>query len=57
MESPLVSSEIEFGVGFLVITTALVLWDLDDPIGGAITVSGIPEEWLRELRKHSKKLE
>jgi hypothetical protein len=34
IESLLVSSEIQFGAGFLVVTTALVLWDLDDPLAG-----------------------
>lgn len=51
IESILVASEIEFGVGFLVVTTALVLWDLDSPIGGAITVSHVPEDWMVELRR------
>ena len=51
IESLLVSSEIQFGVGFLVVTTALVLWDLDDPLTGVIKVSGMPEEWVRELRQ------
>jgi hypothetical protein len=51
LESLLVSSEIQFGVGFLVVTTILVLWDLDDPLAGTINVSGVPEEWLRELRQ------
>lgn len=49
IESVLIASEIEFGVGFLVVTTALVLWDLDSPIGGAISVSHIPPEWMAEL--------
>jgi hypothetical protein len=47
----IVTAEIQFGVGFLVVTTALFLWDLDEPIGGAIGVSDVPEEWLRELRE------
>ena len=51
IESLLVSSEVQFGVGFLVVTTALVLWDLDDPLAGVIKVSGMPEEWVRELRQ------
>ncbi|HEU5376513.1 MAG TPA: hypothetical protein VFV38_13815 [Ktedonobacteraceae bacterium] len=51
MESFLITSEIQLGVGFLVVTTALVLWDLDNPIGGAIAAPGIPEEWLQELRE------
>jgi hypothetical protein len=54
IESLLVTAEIQFGVGFLVVTTALVLWDLDEPIGGAIAVHGIPEEWLEELREEEK---
>jgi hypothetical protein len=51
MESLLVSSEIQFGVGFLVVTTILVLWDLDNPLEGTIKVSGVPEEWLSQLRQ------
>jgi hypothetical protein len=51
IESLLVSSEIQVGVGFLVVTTILVLWDLDEPIGGAFSVSEVPEEWLSELRQ------
>jgi hypothetical protein len=51
IESPLVFSEIQFGVGFLVVTTILVLWDLDDPLGGVIKVTDMPEEWVRELRQ------
>src|SRR5438309_2207772 len=51
IESLLVSSEIQFGVGFLVVTTILVLWDLDDPLEGTIKVSSVPEEWLSELRQ------
>ena len=54
MDSILVASEIEFGVGFLIVTTVLVLWDLDNPIGGAISVSGMPEDWLQELRQKEK---
>jgi|SRR5579859_2025363 len=54
LESLLITSEIQFGVGFLVVTTALFLWDLDDPIGGAIAAPGIPEEWLEELRERKK---
>ena len=54
LESALVTAEMQFGVGFLVVTTALFLWDLDEPIGGAIGVSGIPEEWLQELRERAK---
>src|SRR5258707_12822925 len=44
--SLLITSEIQFGTGFLVVTTALVLWDLDNPIGGAIFARGISDEWL-----------
>ncbi len=51
IESLLVSSEIQFGVGFLVVTTILVLWDLDDPLEGTIYVSSVPEERLSELRQ------
>ena len=54
IENLLVASEIEFGVGFLIVTTALVLWDLDNPLGGAIAVHGIPEEWLQELHRREK---
>jgi hypothetical protein len=50
----LVACEIEFGVGFLIVTTALVLWDLDNPLGGAIAVHGIPDEWLQELHRREK---
>ena len=53
MGNTLVTAEIQFGVGFLVVTTALFLWDLDEPIGGAIGVSDVPEEWLQELREQS----
>ncbi len=51
LESLLITCEIQFGVGFLIVVTALFLWDLDEPIGGAIAVHGIPEEWLVELRE------
>ncbi len=54
LESLLITAEIQFGTGFLVITTALVLWDLDNPIGGAISARGIPAEWLQELREKEK---
>ncbi|SRR5579885_959334 len=54
MGNTLVTAEIQFGVGFLVVTTALFLWDLDEPIGGAIGVSNIPEEWLQELREQER---
>jgi hypothetical protein len=49
VESDLVRIEIQFGVGFLVSMTILVLWDLDDPIGGVIGVPNIPAEWQNEL--------
>ncbi len=55
LQSTLVTAEIQFGVGFLVVITALFLWDLDEPIGGAIGVHGVPEEWLQELRAQRKK--
>jgi hypothetical protein len=51
IESVFVSSEIQFGVGFLVVITIQVLWDLDDPLEGTINVSEVPEEWLSELRQ------
>jgi hypothetical protein len=54
MGNTLVTAEIQFGVGFLVVTTALFLWDLDEPIGGAIGVSNVPEEWLQELREQEQ---
>jgi hypothetical protein len=55
LQSALVTGEIQFGVGFLVVITALFLWDLDEPIGGAIAVPGIPPEWLDELRAQEKR--
>ena len=54
-QNTLITAEIQFGVGFLVVTTALFLWDLDAPIGGAIGVSGIPGEWLQDLRALKQK--
>lgn len=54
IESILITSVIQFGTGFLVVTTALVLWDLDNPIGGAISARGIPQEWLQELHEKVK---
>ncbi|HEY7350835.1 MAG TPA: hypothetical protein VH599_21170 [Ktedonobacterales bacterium] len=51
MGNSLVTIETQFGMGFLVITTALFLWDLDEPIGGAVGVTDAPEEWLQELRE------
>ncbi len=51
IESPLVRSEMQFGVGFLVTTTILVLWDLDDPIHGAVCVPNIPSDWIEELAR------
>ncbi len=55
LQNLLITAEMQFGVGFLVVVTALFLWDLDEPIGGAIGVSGIPEEWLEELRARQKR--
>jgi hypothetical protein len=54
LESQLITGEMQFGVGFLVVTTALFLWDLDEPIGGAISVTGVPQEWLDELKELKK---
>jgi hypothetical protein len=45
ISSALVRTEIQFGVGFLVVMTVLVLHDLDDPVRGVIRVPGIPEHW------------
>jgi hypothetical protein len=55
LQSTLITAEIQFGVGFLVVVTALFLWDLDEPIGGAVGVHGVPEEWLQELRAQKRK--
>jgi hypothetical protein len=49
IENTLVLFELQLGVGFLVATTILVLWDLDDPIAGVINVPHIPQEWIKEL--------
>lgn len=49
--STLVSVEIQFGIGFLVVTTAIFLWDLDEPVGGVVEAKGIPDEWKKELRE------
>jgi hypothetical protein len=54
MENHFVTYEIQFGVSFLVVITALFLWDLDEPIGGAISVRGVPAEWLIELERRKK---
>jgi Na+/melibiose symporter-like transporter len=54
LHSQIVTAEIQFGIGFLVVTTALVLWDLDNPLSGAISVANIPEEWLRELEEQEQ---
>lgn len=54
MANSIAIAEIQFGIGFLVVTTALFLWDLDEPIGGAIGVSYVPEEWLQELREQKQ---
>jgi hypothetical protein len=48
-ESNLVMTEIQFGAGFLVVTTILVLWDLDHPTDGVINVPDIPVEWMQAL--------
>ena len=50
IESGLVLFEIQFGVGFLVMMTILVLWDLDDPVDGVINVPRIPAEWASAAR-------
>ena len=49
IESLLVSSEIQFGVGFLVVTTTPASGIFQIPLAGVIKVSGMPEEWVREL--------
>lgn len=54
LTSTLVSAEIQFGIGFLIVTTAIFLWDLDEPVGGAVGAKGIPEEWKKELREMKK---
>jgi hypothetical protein len=54
MESLLITCEMQFGIGFLVVITALMLWDLDNPVGGAISARGIPDEWLKELHEKEK---
>lgn len=51
IENLLITCEMQFGVGFLVVITALMLWDLDNPVGGAISARGIPDEWLKELHE------
>lgn len=51
LENPIIMIETQFGVAFLVATTIMVLWDLDDPIGGVINVPDIPAEWVEELDK------
>jgi len=56
IETLWVSVAIQFGIGFLVVTTALVLWDLDNPVGGAVGVAGVPDEWLEELQHRKKQL-
>jgi hypothetical protein len=50
ISSALVRTEIQFGVGFLVVMTVLVLHDLDDPVSGVIRVPGIPEHWKQAPR-------
>ncbi len=54
LESQLITGEVQFGVGFLVVITAIFLWDLDNPIGGAVGVTDAPEDWLQELRELKK---
>lgn len=56
IESILVLTEIQFGVGFLVVTTVLVLLDLDDPLKGIINVEA-PKEWVEQLnRRETEKI-
>lgn len=43
IESIFVLMEIHFGVGFFVLTTILVLWDLDDPLNGVYNVKAPAE--------------
>lgn len=50
IESTLALVEIQFGVGFFVMLTSLVLWDLDDPISGVINVPNVPAEWIKKLK-------
>lgn len=54
LQSQIVTIEIQFGIGFLVVTTALMLWDLDNPLSGAVSVAHIPAEWLAELQSGQK---
>jgi hypothetical protein len=54
LENPVIMFETQFGVGFLVATTIMVLWDLDDPIGGVINIPDIPAEWVKELEKKER---
>lgn len=51
IESALVMGVIEVGVGFVIALAIQFLWDLDDPISGAVNVSGIPQDWIAELKK------
>ena len=53
MRSPAI--DLEFGTAFLVVITVIFLWDLDEPIGGAISVSGVPKDWLHALRALQEK--
>lgn len=50
-ESFLVLFSVHFGVGFLVAIMSQVLLDLDDPLSGIINVEGVPDEWLKKLKK------
>jgi hypothetical protein len=49
------NDEIQFGTAFLVVITVIFLFDLDTPIGGAITVSGVPKDWLQAMHTLHKK--
>lgn len=51
IESLFAKSVIQGGVGFIIALALQFLWDLDDPITGAINVSGIPNEWIEKLKK------
>jgi hypothetical protein len=50
IENPLVTFEVQFGVAFFVVMAMLVLFDIDEPIGGVISVHNVPAEWLEALR-------
>jgi len=53
-ESAILAFLIIFSISFLVAMTAMVLFDLDEPIEGLINVPNIPEEWLKKLHAHRK---